>query len=109
MYSITFLMPVAIFKTWDEYLGAIIFISVPCILLYFLFKVLFRSFFPSSTLSLPSKGSASGILEIFIDENGNDIHLFSYASISRVKSGGSRLHLVQHYFIQGDTGKAYYH
>ena len=109
MYTIKPTILTAIFETWDEYLGAFIFIAVVGVFLYYLIKILFKAFFPSSNLSLPPKGSADGILEIFIDRNETDIHLFSYNSISQVKTGGGRLHLVQHYFILGDTGESYYH
>lgn len=99
----------AIFKTTDEYFGAAIFIIVCGLFLFFLFRLLFRTFFPSSSFSLPAKGTADGILQIFVDRNENDFHVFSYNSISQVKTGGGRLHLVQHYFILGNTGESYYH
>ena len=99
----------AIFETTDEYFGAAIFIVVSGLFLFFLFRMLFRMFFPSSPLSLPAKGTADGILEIFVDRNEKDFHVFSYHSISQVKTGGGRLHLVQHYFILGDMGESYYH
>ncbi len=31
-------------------------------------------FFPSSAFSLPAKGTADGILEIFVDRNEKDFH-----------------------------------
>ena len=99
----------AIFKTTDEYFGAAIFIIVCGLLLFFLFRVVIRIFFPSSSFAMPAKGTADGILEMFVDRNEKDFHVFSYHSISQVKTGGGRLHLVQHYFILGDTGESHYH
>jgi hypothetical protein len=99
----------AIFETTDEYFGAAMFIIVSGLFLFFLFRMLFKAFFPSSSFSLPAKGTADGILEIFVDRNEKDFHVFSYNSISQVKTGGGHLHFVQHYFILGDTGESYYH
>ena len=99
----------AIFETTGEYFGAAIFIIVCGLFLFFLFRMLFRIFFPSSSFSLPGKGTADGVLVIFVDRNESDFHVFSYHSISQVKTGGGRRHLVQHYLILGNSGESYYH
>jgi hypothetical protein len=93
----------------DEYVGYLIFTSVIGLFLYYLIMMIYKFIFPFSPSNLAPQGSADGVLAIFMDKNEKDIHLFSYNSTSRVKTGESRLHLVQHYFIEGDTGKSYYH
>ena len=92
-----------------NYAGPIFINSIAGVFAYFLIIMFYRNIFPNAVENLSPKGSADGILAIFMDKNNKDLHLFSYNSISRAKSGQSRLHLVQHYFIEGDTGKSYYH
>src|SRR6185503_668940 len=81
-----------------EYAGRFFITSVTSVVVYFLIIMFYKVLFPFADDNLPLTGSADGILAIFMDKNDTDVHLFSYSSMSRAKSGQSRLHFVQHYF-----------
>ena len=51
---------------------------------------------------------AGAILNVYLDETGSGIHIFSTYSVSRYKTFRSPLRYIQHYFIVTETGKLYY-
>jgi hypothetical protein len=51
---------------------------------------------------------ADVILNVYLDESGKGIHIFSAYSVSRYKTNRAPLRYIQHYFIVTGTGKLYY-